>query len=84
MRIIKGLGISFGVGVFTAVGSAIVLTVVNIYLSGQGNKVLSEDYFNGPILYGGIDDLILIILTIIAAIIAFAIYWKASSPSPKQ
>jgi hypothetical protein len=60
MRILRALGYSIGLGIAAAFSTAIALGLINIYLTGHGNTLFQEDVFDGPILYGGYDDLILI------------------------
>ncbi len=74
LRILKGIVLSIGVGFGAAFVSAIILAVINIYLSGHGNDIFDKDIFNGPVLYGGIDDIILIVVSLSAMVATFILY----------
>jgi hypothetical protein len=82
MKIIKAIFISIGAGILSAFVSAIILGILNLFLSGHGNSILEKDYFNGPILYGGIDDVILIIMSFVSAIAAFVFCYRSNGKQP--
>jgi hypothetical protein len=83
MKIIKALALSVVAGFAGAFGSAIVLGILNIYLSGHRNRIFEKDY-NYGLFSGGIDDIILLVISFGAAILTFVIYYRSKSKPPTQ
>ncbi|MCI0619443.1 hypothetical protein L0Y40_00170 [Candidatus Wolfebacteria bacterium] len=77
--VIKGFIFSLGIGFLTALFSAIVFGILNVFLTGHGNYILEKDISLGMIgelvgFSGGLDDLILIILTFLSFVITLIFY----------
>jgi hypothetical protein len=78
-RILRALVYSVGFGFAVTVAAAIALGLINIYLTGHGNTLFQEDVFDGPILYGGYDDLILIGLSSSTIVISFIVFYRSKT-----
>ena len=79
LRILRALGYSIGLGIVVVFATAIALGLINIYLTGHGNTLFQEDVFDGPILYGGYDDLILIGLSSSTIVISFIVFYRSKT-----
>jgi len=79
MKILRAMGYSIGLGIAVAFATAIALGLINIYLTGHGNTLFQEDVFDGPILYGGYDDLILIGLSSSTIVISFIVFYRSNT-----
>ena len=71
MRLLAALGLALLSALGAAVMSAIVLGLLANF-SELGRVHFQKEVFHGPVLHGGYDDLILVILTLIAFLAGLA------------
>ena len=79
-RYIASLIIALMVGFNVYFIFAIILAISNIYLLGRNSSLLQDQIFDGPILYGSMGDLILIVAVSFCVPVAFLISYILLKP----